>query len=277
MSIEDKVVKGFGDEWNKFDQRKINDDKLKKIYEKYFSIFPWRVIGENSVGFDMGCGSGRWAKFIAPKVKKLYCIEPSSALKVAKRNLRDFNNCFFESSTVATCSLKKDSMDFGYSLGVLHHIPKTANAIKECVSFLKPKAPFLLYLYYDFDNKNFIYRYIWKVSELGRFVISRLPFKVRYLTSQLLAFFIYLPLARFSLFCEKLGFNKKFIEAIPLSFYRDLDFYSMRTDALDRFGTILEQRFSKKEIKIMMKDAGLENIIFSESSPYWCALGFKKN
>ena len=73
MSLEDKVVKGFGDEWNKFDQREINDYKLKKIYEKYFSIFPWGVIGENSVGFDMGCGSGRWAKFIAPKVKKLYC------------------------------------------------------------------------------------------------------------------------------------------------------------------------------------------------------------
>ena len=33
----------------------------------------------------MGCGSGRWAKFIAPKVKILNCIDPSfKALKVAK-------------------------------------------------------------------------------------------------------------------------------------------------------------------------------------------------
>ena len=34
----------------------------------------------------MGCGSGRWANFIAPKVKILNCIEPSKqALDVAKK------------------------------------------------------------------------------------------------------------------------------------------------------------------------------------------------
>ena len=39
----------------------------------------------------MGCGSGRWAKFIAPKVKVLNCIEPSDkALKIAKQNLKKF-------------------------------------------------------------------------------------------------------------------------------------------------------------------------------------------
>lgn len=276
MSIESKVVKGFGDEWNKFDQTRINNSKLKKIFEKYFKIFPWKKIGQNSVGFDMGCGSGRWAKFVAPKVKKLYCIEPSSAIKVAKINLKDFKNCVFESSTVSSCKLERNSMDFGYSLGVLHHISNTPEAIKTCISFLKPKAPFLIYLYYDFDNKNLIYKYLWKLSEIGRSVISRLPFKIKYFLSQLLAIFIYFPLSRFSFLLEVIGFKKKFIEYIPLSFYRDLSFYSMRTDALDRFGTILEQRFSKKEIKKMMKNAGLEKIIFSDNAPYWCALGFKK-
>ena len=50
----------------------------------------------------------------------------------------------------------------------------------------------------------------------------------------------------------------------------------MRTDALDRFGTRLEQRFTKKEIYSMMIDAGLTDIEFSKDIPFWTALGFKK-
>lgn len=29
------------------------------------------------IGFDLGCGSGRWAFFVAPKVAKLHCIDRS--------------------------------------------------------------------------------------------------------------------------------------------------------------------------------------------------------
>ena len=50
----------------------------------------------------------------------------------------------------------------------------------------------------------------------------------------------------------------------------------MRTDSRDRFGTPLEQRFTKVQIKEIMLDAGLEDIVFSESDPYWCAVGNKK-
>jgi hypothetical protein len=60
--------------------------------------------------------------------------------------------------------------------------------------------------------------------------------------------------------------------AWPLKFYSHRSFYYMRTDALDRFGTRLEQRFSKKEIVAMLEGAGLKGVRFSESEPYWvCA------
>ena len=38
-------------------------------------------------------------------------------------------------------------------------------------------------------------------------------------------------------------------------------------DEWDRFGNRLEQRFAKKQIKIMMQDAGLTKISFSEENP----------
>ena len=52
-------------------------------------------------------------------------------------------------------------------------------------------------------------------------------------------------------------------------------FYTMQIDALDRFGTSLEKRFTKSEIREMMEECGLTNITFSETS-FWTAIGFKK-
>jgi hypothetical protein len=49
----------------------------------------------------------------------------------------------------------------------------------------------------------------------------------------------------------------------------------IRNDSLDRFGTPLEQRFSRKQIKIMMEKAGLHDVVFSEKIPYWHAIGLK--
>ena len=65
--------------------------------------------------------------------------------------------------------------------------------------------------------------------------------------------------ARESGIIERLGAD---VADWPLSTYRDKSFYTMRTDALDRFGTRLERRFSRAEIETMMHAAGLAYRIF---------------
>ena len=275
-NYDEKTVKGFGDEWQRFDQSMLPEEERLEIFNKYFKIFPWDKISKTSEGFDLGCGSGRWAQLVSPLVGKLHCVDPSLSLEVAKKNLNKFKNCEFHSASVDGKIFDENSMDFGYSLGVLHHVPDTKQAIKDCVLFLKPGAPLLIYLYFSFDNKSYLYKVIWSLSNILRVVISRCPYKLRYILSQLIAALIYWPLARFSLFLDKFNISNRIIEEIPLSFYRDKSFYTMRTDALDRFGTRLEKRFSKKEIENMMLESGLENIEFSNSEPFWCAIGIKK-
>ena len=83
MNKDERVIKEFGEEWLKYNYNKVNRDKLFKNFVQYFEIFPWNIINNKSEGFDMGCGSGRWAQFVAPKVKHLNCIEPSEAINVA--------------------------------------------------------------------------------------------------------------------------------------------------------------------------------------------------
>jgi SAM-dependent methyltransferase len=275
INKDEKTVEGFGDEWERFDQSDLSADEHQQLFNRYFSIFPWDDLPKNASGFDMGCGSGRWAKILAPKVGTLHCIDPSSALEVAKRKLVGDSNCVFHAKGVGDDILATGSQDFGVSLGVLHHVPDTKKGIEACTKMLRPGAPFLLYLYYAFDNRPVWFQALWKTSDFLRVIISLLPHRLRYLVTQLIATCVYWPLARLASVFEKVGASESFIDNFPLSSYRKLSFYTMRTDALDRFGTRLEQRFTRLEIQTMMEQAGLERIVFSDESVYWVALGYK--
>ena len=143
---DEKVIEEFGEEWTKFDYSSINVKKLKENFDQYFSIFPWDVLPKDAVGFDMGCGTGRWAQFVAPKVKTLNCVEPSDAIKVAKKNLINNKNVTFRKETTENCSLSKGSQDFGYCLGVLHHIPNTQEALNDCIKLLKRSSNITLFV-----------------------------------------------------------------------------------------------------------------------------------
>jgi SAM-dependent methyltransferase len=270
-NIDRKTVDGFGREWSAYDQHAVDIAEQREAFDQYFSEFPWDELPHGAEGFDLGCGSGRWAAFVAPRVGKLHCIDPAeAALNVCRRRLYKFGNVDFHLAAADTMPLPDQSQDFGYSLGVLHHIPNTARALRDATIKLKPGAPFLLYLYYDFENRPGWYRALWRASELGRSVIARLPFAARKALTTCIAILVYWPFSRAAAVLEWAG---KPHGHVPLSIYRSRSLYSLRTDALDRFGTRLEQRFSRDDIRAMMEDAGLENIKFRNHEPYWCACG----
>jgi len=272
-NIDPETVEGFGEEWAAYDQQDLDPAEHRRLFDQYFSPFPFDELGPDSEGFDLGCGSGRWAALAAERVGRLHCIDPSpKALEVAKRRLGQMPNVSFHLAGADTIPLPDGSQDFGYSLGVLHHIPDTRAAMASCVRKLKPGAPFLVYLYYDFDNRPAWFRGLWKMSELGRALISGLPFPLRKASTTAIAALVYWPLSRTAGALEKLGMG---VSAFPLSAYRYRSFYSLRTDALDRFGTRLEQRFSKAAIGEMMTACGLVDIVFREDEPFWVACGRK--
>lgn len=270
-NIDAKTVEGFGDEWVAFDQTALDPVEQERLFSAYFSIFPFHELPAQAEGFDLGCGSGRWAALVIERVGKLHCIDPSQdALAVARRRLEHHRSTEFHLADAENIPLGDGSQDFGYSLGVLHHIPDTESALRGCVRKLKPGAPFLLYLYYSFDNRPWWFRTIWKVSDVLRRGICRLPFAIRKAVTSLIAAIVYFPLARLALALERLGVN---VDNFPLSAYRDWSFYTMRTDALDRFGTRLEQRFSRSDIQQMMERSGLRDIEFRDDVPFWVACG----
>jgi SAM-dependent methyltransferase len=272
-NLDDATVKSFSDEWSRFDQTRLEHEEAHRIFDEYFAVFPWDSLPADACGFDMGCGTGRWARLMAPRVGHLHCIDPSAALQVARHILADQSNVSFHEAAVGDDVFPANSQDFGYSLGVLHHIPDTAAGIRACVALLKPGAPFLVYLYYAFDNRPFHFKLVWRCSDWLRRGICRLPPRPKNLVTDILAALVYYPLARLSLLAERVGIN---VAQIPLAYYRHHSFYTLRTDSRDRFGTPLERRFSRVQIEQMLHAAGLTGIVFSSRAPFWCAVGFKK-
>jgi SAM-dependent methyltransferase len=269
-----QTIEGFGDEWSWFDQSSRPEEELRRTFSQYFAVFPWEALPKNARGIDVGCGSGRWARFVAERVGSLCCIDPSEqAIRVAARNLEDRTNCFLVVTAAGELPFSEGSMDFGYSLGVLHHTPDPLASLTDAVRKLKPGSPFLVYLYYALDNRPNWYRMLWRATDICRRVISRLPRRLRFLVSQAIAALIYFPLARFARLVESAGFSTA---GLPLAAYRDKSFYAMRTDALDRFGTGMEERFTAGQVEELMRAAGLTDIAFAPTEPFWCALGYRE-
>src|SRR5262252_3382525 len=92
-NVDPQTVSGFGREWQTFTHAALSERERGDAFQSYFDIFPWHLVGRDSVGADVGCGSGRWAVLVAPRVKRLLAFDPSArALAVARANLAQLGN-----------------------------------------------------------------------------------------------------------------------------------------------------------------------------------------
>lgn len=266
-SIDPSTVEGFGYEWSVYDQFDRDPASLERTYSRYFARFPWSDLPEAALGLDVGCGSGRWAELSTRRGHRVLGVDASpDALRVAARRLPPGR---LVNGSAVELPLRDATVDFAFSLGVLHHLPDTEGALREIHRVLRPGAPFLVYLYYAFDNRPRWYRSLWRVSDTARRAITRLPHRVRLGLTRAIAATVYWPLARTARLLERRG---REVGRVPLSSYRDQPFYVMRTDALDRFGTRLEKRYTREQIASMLTSAGFEEVEFNDDWPYWCAV-----
>ncbi|HYE29448.1 MAG TPA: class I SAM-dependent methyltransferase [Allosphingosinicella sp.] len=272
-NVDRATVRAFDDKWAATYRGPGNPERARQTFEAYFALFPFDELKDGE-GFELGCGTGRHAVLVAPRVGRLHCIDPApSGLAATRRRLAGQPNVEFHLAGVDDIPLEDGSQDFGYSLGVLHHIPDTEAALASCTAKLKPGAPFLLYLYYDFENRPLWYRAIWKLSDWGRRLMCKLPFRLRKAATDVIAVTVYWPFARAAGAAAKAGLP---VEWIPLSSYRNAYLVNMRFAALDRFGTGVERRFSRAAIRAMMERCGLTGVRIADGPPYWVAIGRKR-
>jgi SAM-dependent methyltransferase len=271
VSKDNKVIRDFGDEWERFnflDEAKLLS--LREQFDRYIAPLPEELRKRDDLIIaDFGAGTGRWCYFLKDFATKIYVVEPAEkAFKILNSRFRDDSKVVLLNESVESNQIPDKSLDLAVSLGVLHHIRDTQGAIRKVADKIKLGGTFLGYLYYALENKPYPYRVLWRLSDSFRRVISRLPRRLKLAIADLIALTIYLPFATISRVLEKFRIP---VLSIPLHQYKDMSFHVMRNDALDRFGTTVEMRFTKTEIEEMLINAGFRknSIVFSNQEPYW--------
>jgi len=270
-NLDQGVIDSFGHEWATFDYGETDtSEALDAQFQAYCTPLDLKQFDpKESIAGDFGAGSGRWAARLTPYFSLVYALEPSDgASTVLKNKFTGEAKITVLQETVGANSIPLESLDLAMSLGVLHHIPDTGLAIKDVSRKIKPGGVFLCYLYYNLENKPTFYKLIFKVVNAVRKVISGLPQRIKQIVTSAIAAVVYWPLARFSKVISKFGINTS---NIPLHHYADMPFVMLANDALDRFGTTLEQRFSKVDITEMLRaaDFDVSTLKFSDIEPYW--------
>lgn len=271
-NIDKKVVDEFGEEWLKFTNH--DDDLVQKGGMEYFDILSEEMVNKTTYALDIGCGTGRWTKYLTSKIGFIEAIDPSQAIFAADKLLGDIKNVRLSQASIETLPFADETFDFVMSIGVLHHIPDTRKALNDCVKKVKKGGYFFVYLYYNLESRGPFYTALFKISDLIRRIVSRLPGKLKHFVCDLLAIIFYMPFVWTGRLCKFLGFNN-LAKRMPLHGYQNRSFFMIRNDTLDRFGTRLEQRFSKEQIIEMMTSAGLTDIIISPGIPLYHAVGKK--
>ncbi len=272
-NIDPKTVSSFGEEWKAF--HGFSEKDLKRIGDMYFDIVNNDMLNEQSTVIDIGCGSGRFINYLGNRFKRMVGLDPSKAIYAADELIGKNEKVELVMASTDNIPFPDGYFDFGYSLGVLHHIPDTQKALNDCVKKLRSGGYFLLYLYYNLDNRPFYFKILYYMSNLIRLVVSKFPLGLKKAVCAFLAIILYMPFILLCRFLRFIAVPERIRRHIPLQVYERQSFYVIRNDSLDRFGTPLEQRFSRKQIKEMMEKAGLGEIVFSEKLPYWHAAGKK--
>lgn len=273
VNLDAKTVSSFGEEWKNF--HTFSDKEIQEHGHYFFDIVTDKMVNENTVMADFGCGSGRFIKFFQKRAKFIVGIDPSKAIFAADTLVGKDENVELCQASISNIPYADETFDFAMSIGVLHHIPNTMEAMKACVKKVKKNGFFCTYIYYNFDNKGPLFKALHKFSEILRATVSRMPQRLKMLACDIIAVTLYMPFILFATLLKKIKVSQKIVDKIPLSPYVGRTFFIIRNDALDRFGTPLEQRFSKQQIEQMMKDCGLTDIIFSSEPAYWHAVGKK--
>lgn len=266
-----EVVAGFDYEWARFAD--VDTDDIRRLYRQYFDLVPSACLEPANVVLDAGCGAGRWAYQVARGGPRVIALDMGLSVELAAQSTTGLANVACVQGDLGALPIRQRSVDWCYSLGVLHHTDDPPAGLRQLVSALRPGGGVLLYLYYDVGGRNPIARAAFALATGVRRVMSVSPRAVVQVVALLFAMFVYLPLARFARVLRSLGL-RRLAEGVPLSFYADRSFRTMRNDSLDRFGTRIEWRFSRDAMAALMRDAGLRHLTFSEGTPYWHAIGW---
>lgn len=191
-----KTTEGFSYEWKSFNMLtdKYREQFLDWLYPVREDFFRGKII------LDAGCGKGRHAFWSAKfGAREVIGVDLGETVEVAYENNKNFSNVHIVQTDIYHLPFRRETFDYIYSIGVLHHLPDPEAGFNSLVNYLKPGGTISAWVYGREGNDWIIYI----LNPVRIFFTSRLPLGILKIISffpalimQILVKFIYRPINR---------------------------------------------------------------------------------
>ena len=266
---QEEVVtqKSFGYQWKAFSE--IGNYFKENFLNYIYPIKPEFFAGK--LGLDAGCGAGRHIYFAAEFGAQMVGIDFSEAIEAAYENNKDKKNVHFIQADILNLPFPKNSFDFVYSLGVLHHLPDPMQGFHQLVSVAKESIFIWIY-----SKRRRMTNFL--LEKLRRYT-HRLPHNWLYRISYLVA------MMEWALFLQpykklsQIKSLKKIVDKITfprIKIYSKYPFQVSHTDWFDRLAAPIRFYYDEADLIEWSKVTGLKNVMVSPTGLYgWRMYGEK--
>ena len=220
---------------------------------------------KNKIICEMGVGSGRILKnLIKLSPKKIYAIEPSEAIEIAKKNNEYAEvEILFKKISGQMINFKNE-IDYIFSIGVIHHIPDAEIVCKKIYESLKPKGKFVIWLYGKEGN------------ELYLFIFNNLRKITRFMPDKLLnlfSIFLNLLLSVYIFFCKYLNLP---LRNYILNVIKKCSFEKRKYIIFDQLNPSYSKYYTRKDVETLLSKSGFNKFEIVNRRQYsWTAIAEK--
>jgi SAM-dependent methyltransferase len=102
---------------------------------------------EGKVVVDAGCGNGRFAKLVAPHARETILLDLGEQIHLAWEETRHLGTVHCVRCNLLNIPLASATVDFAYSIGVIHHTPAPERAAEEIGRLLCEEGRLSLWVY----------------------------------------------------------------------------------------------------------------------------------
>jgi uncharacterized protein YbaR (Trm112 family)/SAM-dependent methyltransferase len=260
---ESRTIHSYSYQWRKFKQmfpewERVFLDSIKPVTPEFF---------RGKVGIDGGCGFGRSIFYAATYGAEMIGLDLSEAIEAARQNTRHLDNVHLVQGDIFHPPVRRGSLDFAYSIGVLHHLPDPKAGFISLTRLVKPGAPVFIWVYLRGRGRQIA------AFTAMRAVSTRMPLRLLSLaTLGLAAGHWVLWILPYKLL-KRFGRTSRLADRIPFSLYARYPFRTLHTDWFDGLAVPLQNYYRREDIAEWYREAGHERV---QIDPDWNgrALGY---